>query len=331
MNFDYSEMEFDDSLVTPGSIMWENLKKYRQSLTNEQLREAAEHAVTKLIVQGGQTPADPEVVKQMVEQYFTDNWDMFAGPEGKPGEDGVNAKTPTDEQLITMISQVVNSNPNTFIGPRGVQGLRGETGDRGPAVDPNEVEEELRSIFQEFFDELTGPKGDRGEQGTQGVQGERGIQGIQGERGPGVDLSAVHSYLDLQFQSYYENLRGPQGLKGDKGDQGIAGLKGDKGDTGTQGIQGLKGDKGDPGTPKKIRTGELKLPLLALGIPYDATIPLSGPMLTTNYDVEILKGATLLGSATAVVKTKNLSSVVLTVTPGVLLSAGAAIMVLCSE
>lgn len=127
--------------------------------------------------------------------------------------------------------------------------------------------------------------------------------------------SAVVSYI----QPRVEVFKGPPGSPGPSGLNGSPGAKGDK------------GDKGDRGYPTRIRTGEVKLPLLALGIPYDATVPLSGPMGTLEYEVEILKGSTLIGNATVVVKTKNTNNVVLTITPGIAIAAGNAIQIICCE
>lgn len=375
--------DFDETMVTPGSIMYMNLKKLVGRITEDEMKLAAEQAITEWLVQNPSPPGqivDPTTVKSEVDAYLSENWEQFVGPTGAKGKDGKSATMPDDNYLIQLISDVIGAYPENFVGPEGLQGLKGEQGETGPPVDPTIVNNTLRDLFFAYFDSLRGPKGNEGLKGDKGDQGDRGLKG---EDGVSVNQSQVNATLDFLFNQHFENLRGPQGvkgndgLKGDKGDKGntgdkgldgtsadpaqvanqvsslfyqntanLKGAKGDKGDTGLTGLQGLQGEqgtrgmqglqgeqgvKGDKGNPTVLRTGELKLPLLALGIPYDATVSLSGAMLTTSYNVEILKGATLLGAATAVVKTKNLSSVVLTITPGVLVSAGAAIMVLCYE
>lgn len=117
----------------------------------------------------------------------------------------------------------------------------------------------------------------------------------------------------------------PQYFRGEKGDRGSIGLNGNEGPIGP------KGDKGDKGNPRALEVGEYKLPLLALGIPVDVTVPLSGNMSTEDYQVKVFKGAQLLGSTTVVVKTRNMNSVVLTITPSLLISAGSAIQVVAFE
>lgn len=154
---------------------------------------------------------------------------------------------------------------------------------------------------------------------------EAGHYGVSTDPGPGIKK---------YFIEHADELKGPKGDQGVEGAVGGPGIQGERGLTGlsgTDGAPGLKGDKGDKGNPRVLEVGEYKLPLLALGIPVDVTVGLSGTMLTTAYEVKILKGAQLLGSTTVVVKTKNLTSVVLTITPSLLISAGSAIQVIAFE
>ena len=79
---------------------------------------------------------------------------------------------------------------------------------------------------------IVGPEGPRGPQGVEGAKGDQGVQGNTGTQG----------------------IAGPTGPKGDKGEvgsvgpQGNTGPTGPKGDTGTQGVVGPTGPKGDTGT-----------------------------------------------------------------------------------
>lgn len=79
------------------------------------------------------------------------------------------------------------------MGPRGPQGVRGDTG----------------------------PKGDTGAIGLQGVRGDPGPVGPQGDRGP----------VGPKGDPGPQGPIGPRGERGEKGKQGIQGEKGDSGET----------------------------------------------------------------------------------------------------
>jgi hypothetical protein len=93
------------------------------------------------------------------------------------------------------------SSGTSLIGPKGAQGLKGDTGAAGAQG-------------------VQGLKGDTGAQGIQGVKGEAGAQGIQGLKGE-------------------TGAKGEKGEKGEKGAQGEKGEKGAQGEKGEKGAPGL--------------------------------------------------------------------------------------------
>ena len=115
---------------------------------------------------------------------------------------------------IELPGEIQNIQDNSFIVelPTGAQGIKGDTGEQGPAntlsIGSVEKGENASAIITgESPHQLLSlilPKGDQGEQGIQGEKGDKGDPGIQG-------------------------IQGPQGIQGVKGDTGP---KGDKGDPG---------------------------------------------------------------------------------------------------
>lgn len=114
-------------------------------------------------------------------------------------------------QLLSVPYALYAKNSGSSIpGPKGDQGIKGETGLQG----------------------LKGDKGDQGAQGEMGLQGLKGDQGIQGEmglQGPKGDTGD-------------QGLKGDKGDQGDKGETGLQGPKGDQGPVGPQGPQGTSGN-----------------------------------------------------------------------------------------
>lgn len=118
-----------------------------------------------------------------------------AGPQGPKGDTG--AAGPQGPKGDTGAA-----------GPAGPQGPKGDTGEAGPAGPQ-------------------GPKGDTGEAGPAGSQGPKGDTGAAGSQGPKGDTGAA-------------GPAGPQGPKGDTGAAGPAGEQGPKGDTGERGASVLR-------------------------------------------------------------------------------------------
>lgn len=81
---------------------------------------------------------------------------------------------------------------------------------------------------------------------------------------------------------------------------------------------------------KNVEVGNVKLPLLALGVPSaPQVITLSGDMGSTDYSVKLIPGSTLLGSSTVNITSKTSTTVTLTVTASGLISAGATLTLIC--
>ncbi|MCC2483736.1 hypothetical protein LKM01_18080, partial [Bacillus pacificus] len=98
-----------------------------------------------------------------------------------------------DSVLIEAMQAVVDlQGPKGDVGPRGIQGPKGDKGDTGA----------------QGIQGLKGDRGDTGPQGIQGPKGDTGPQGIQGLKGDRGDTG----------------VQGIQGPKGDTGPQGIQGL-----------------------------------------------------------------------------------------------------------
>lgn len=109
---------------------------------------------------------------------------------------------------IELPGEIQNIQDNSFIVelPTGAQGIKGDTGEQGPAntlsIGSVEKGENASAIITgESPHQLLSlilPKGDQGEQGIQGEKGDKGDPGIQG-------------------------IQGPQGIQGVKGDTGATG------------------------------------------------------------------------------------------------------------
>ena len=182
------------------------------------------------------------------------------GPVGEPGATVTNMTNTghTTSGTVTTNTIEVSYNDGTTtqftLDTVGIQGPKGDPGERGPQGDPGK----------------RGPQGAVGPQGAQGVQGPKGDTGATGPAGkdgvtPNISASAnVNDTVGIPsvtvtklgtdeaptFTFDFENLKGEkgeQGIPGIQGPQGEQGPKGDKGDTGPQGEQGIQGEKGDKG------------------------------------------------------------------------------------
>lgn len=151
----------------------------------------------------------------------------IVGPEGPRGPQGIQGNTgPQGIQGIqgnvgATGSQGIQGN----IGPQGPQGIQGIQGNIGPQG-------------SQGIQGNIGPKGDQGIQGIQGNIGPQGPQGTQGNIGPKGDQGS---------QGIQGNV-GPQGIQGNVGAQGPQGIQGNIGPQGIQGNIGPKGDQGEPGS-----------------------------------------------------------------------------------
>ncbi len=123
---------------------------------------------------------------------------------------------------------------------------------------------------------------------------------------------------------------GPQGPVGPQGPPGadstVPGPQGLKGDTGPVGPQG---PKGTDATFTRMEFGAVTLPLIAVALPQDVTVTLTGDMGTANWVPKLvrLNGLTV-GNSQLTVKSKTNTSAVITVRAvGVALAAGATLLV----
>lgn len=157
-------------------------------------------------------------------------------------------------------------------GPQGVQGIRGEPGERGPQGPKGAPGK----------DGSPGPKGPQGLEGRPGPQGPMGPMGIDGRPGPAGKPGPQGPM----------GVRGPQGPPGERGPAStIPGPKGDPGDTGPP---GPKGDPGPPGDRGPVgERGEQGLP----GLPAYSTTKAPDDQVSTSGRLQDVYGLTLTAEA----------------------------------
>ena len=158
--------------------------------------------------------------------------------------------------------------------PEQLAGLKGETGDTGPAGPKGDTGNKGETgATGEKGD--TGAKGDTGDTGPAGNTGPAGATGDTGATGVGTTIKGsyntyqelinahptgndgdsylVNGSLYVWLDNAWENVGNIKGNKGDTGDTGPQGVKGDTGNTGPTGATGAtgstgpKGDTGDTG------------------------------------------------------------------------------------
>ena len=183
------------------------------------------------------------------------------GDTGEKGDTG-DAFTYDDftpEQLAGLKGETGDTGP---AGPKGDTGDKGETGAKGDKGDKGET-----GATGEKGD--TGPKGDTGDTGATGDTGPAGATGDTGATGIGTTIKGsyntyqelinahptgndgdsylVNGSLYVWLNNDWENVGNIKGEKGDTGDTGSQGVKGDTGDSGAKGDTGATGPKGDTG------------------------------------------------------------------------------------
>lgn len=151
------------------------------------------------------------------------------GEQGEPGTSITEAKI-IDEELTLFLDNDQTINVGKVIGPRGGQGVIGETGPQGE----------------------TGPKGAQGDIGPVGPTGPRGLLGEQGEPGP-VGPMGVKGDKGDQGEQGVPGPAGPEGPQGRLGPQGPAGPKGERGEPGPVGPEGPRGADGTQIDESKIK------------------------------------------------------------------------------
>ena len=129
------------------------------------------------------------------------------------------------------------------MGPRGPQGVRGDTGPKGApgSMGLQGVRGDPGPIGPKGDRGPAGPKGDPGPQGPIGPRGERGEKG---ERGPVGEQGPIGEQ-GIQGEIGPQGVQGDRGCPGPQGEQGPQGPQGEKGDTGERGEQGIQGGTGE--------------------------------------------------------------------------------------
>ena len=186
------------------------------------------------------------------------------GDTGEKGDTG-DAFTYDDftpEQLAGLKGETGDTGP---AGPKGDTGEKGDKGDTGAKGDTGNKGETGAS--GEKGD--TGAKGDTGDTGPTGNTGATGATGDTGATGVGTTIKGsyntypelinahptgnagdsylINSSLYVWLDNTWENVGNIKGDKGDTGDTGPQGVKGDTGNTGATGATGSTGPKGDTG------------------------------------------------------------------------------------
>ena len=165
-------------------------------------------------------------VRESVEQFGVTAGEVQTGEPGTPAWAEVVPGGRPGEYFLNMVI------------PAGVQGLKGETGERGPkgAQGPNGETGEPGPAGPQ------GPKGETGEPGPVGPQGPKGGTGEPGPAGP----------QGPKGETGERGPEGPQGPKGETGERGPEGAQGPKGETGEPGPVGPQGPKGETGEPGPV-------------------------------------------------------------------------------
>ena len=168
----------------------------------------------------------------------------------------------TPEQLAGLKGETGDTGP---AGPKGDTGEKGDKGDTGAKGDTGNKGE--TGATGEKGD--TGAKGDTGDTGPAGNTGPAGATGDTGATGVGTTIKGsyntyqelinahptgndgdsylVNGSLYVWLDNAWENVGNIKGDKGDTGDAGPQGVKGDTGNTGATGATGATGSTGPKG------------------------------------------------------------------------------------
>ena len=270
----------DDHL--PHSVRPEWILMYDEvTQAAREVRESVEQfGVTAGEVQTGEpgTPAWAEVVPGGRPGEYFLNMVIPAGVQGLKGETG--ERGPKGAQ-----------GPNGETGepgPAGPQGPKGETGEPGPVgpQGPKGGTGEPGPAGPQGPKGETGERGPEGPQGPKGETGERGPEGAQGPKGETGEPGPVGPQ-GLKGETGEPGPAGPQGPKGETGERGPEGPQGPKGETGERGPAGVQGLKGEPGT-LAVNAGDLDLGghLTATGGTFSGTVNAYG-----GVDIPLATGA----------------------------------------
>jgi len=183
------------------------------------------------------------------------------GEKGDTG-DAFTYEDFTPEQLAGLKGETGDTGPAGPKGDTGEKGDKGDTGEKGDTGNKGET-----GATGEKGD--TGAKGDTGDTGPAGNTGPAGATGNTGATGVGTTIKGsyntyqelinahptgndgdsylVNGSLYVWLDNAWENVGNIKGDKGDTGDTGPQGVKGDTGNTGTTGATGATGSTGPKG------------------------------------------------------------------------------------
>ena len=104
---------------------------------------------------------------------------------------GELGSTPSDEDLLALINQVIADRLAELTGPPGVPGAQGASGSRGEAGLQGDA----------------GLRGELGPEGEQGLQGQQGVQGAQGPQGEPGTADGASGFVTLtSFAEFDDHL-----------------------------------------------------------------------------------------------------------------------------
>ena len=141
----------------------------------------------------GSTPVDGSDIRALVQE------EVAAAIAALKAE-GELGSTPTEEELLALIDQIITDRLAELTGPQGEPGTHGEqgpAGEEGLAGEPG-AHGEPGSLGE------PGSPGEQGPGGEQGPQGPKGEQGLQGE--PGTTDASTGFVTQAAFDAFDEHL-----------------------------------------------------------------------------------------------------------------------------
>ena len=199
----------------------------------EELQSSINEESLPTLVEGPQGPAGPKGDIGPAGPPGKDGQSIslaVPGPAGEQGEQGEPGTSITeakiiDEELTLFLDNDQTINVGKVTGPRGGQGIIGETGPQGE-IGPKGAQGDIGPVGPTGPRGLLGEQGEPGPVGPMGVKGDKGDQGEQGVPGPA-------------------GPEGPQGRLGPPGPTGKQGIRGEPGPVGPQGPSGRDGTEVD--------------------------------------------------------------------------------------
>jgi hypothetical protein len=163
-----------------------------------------------------------------------------AGPVGAKGDTGAGITSlvvTAEGRLIAVLTdgRSVDAGPV----PKGLDGIKGETGERGP-----QGEKGLDGApGRDGIDGKDGASGINGKDGRDGVDGKDGAPGVHGKDGAD-GLNGADGRDGIDGKDGAPGVNGKDGVDGLNGKDGAPGLNGKDGSPGAPGERGAMGEKG---------------------------------------------------------------------------------------